>query len=259
MNYDIIYNPAWDEASDTRGYSYGFVAAIVKPKWRLALGLYGMPTEANGNTIDTQIFKAQGSNLELTFNPNESGTVIRVLTYLNQGRMGSYDQALAIGFDTSSTPDVKANESPARTKYGVGLNFEQPLADEGETGIFGRIGWNDGHNESFCYTEVDQHASLGAQVSGMHWGRTEDRAGIAYAVDGISPPHRHYLAAGGIGFLLGDGALNYGLEQIFEVYYRIQIGRFVQVSPDFQHIENPAYNRDRGPVNVYSMRLRIAY
>ena len=259
LNYAFIYNPAWDEASDTRGYSFGLVAALVQPKWRLALGLYMMPTVANGYIFDSNIFKAQGSNLELTLKPNDLGTVIRVLSYLNQGNMGNYDEALAIGYNTNSTPSVSADEKPGRTKYGFGLNVEQPLADDGETGLFGRIGWNDGHNENFCYTEVDQTLSLGAQLSAIHWGRTEDRVGIAYALQGISDEHRNYLAAGGLGFLIGDGKLNYGLEHIFEVYYRVQIGRFVQVTPNFQHIDNPGYNRDRGPANIYSMRLRVAY
>jgi carbohydrate-selective porin OprB len=218
-----------------------------------------MPTVANGATFDRQIEKAQGSNLELTLKPNDSDTVIRILTYLNRGRMGNYDEALAIGQDTSSIPDVRADEKPGRTKYGFGLNFEQPITDKGETGIFGRLGWNDGHNENFCYTEVDRTASLGIQVNGVHWGREVDQVGIGYAFNGLSPEHKNYLAAGGFGFLLGDGRLNYGLEQILETYYRIQIGKYVQISPDFQFIQNPAYNRDRGPVEVYSMRLRLSY
>ncbi|MBF0539471.1 MAG: carbohydrate porin [Nitrospirae bacterium] len=259
LNYAFIYNPAWDEASDTRGYSYGFVSALVQPRWRLALGIYMMPTFANGSTFDTEIFKAQGSNLELTIKPNDSGTVIRLLTYVNHGRMGNYDEALSIGRAAVSTPDVKADEKPGRVKYGLGLNFEQPLADDGETGIFGRMGWSDGHNENFCYTEVDQHLSLGAQLSGVHWGRAEDRAGVAYAMQGISAQHQRYLAAGGSGMLIGDGKLNYAGERIIEVYYRVQIGRFLQITPDFQHIDNPAYNRERGPVNVYSLRVRLAY
>ena len=258
FNYAFIYNPAWDEASDTRGYSYGIVAALVHPKWRLAFGLYMMPTSANGSTIDTQISKAQGSNLELTVKPNDLGTVIRLLTYVNQARMGNYDEASATGRDTSSIPDVGADEKPGRTKYGVGLNFEQPLADDGETGLFGRIGWNDGHNENFCYTEVDQHLSLGTQLSGVHWGRREDRFGIGYAVNGLSTQHKNYLATGGLGMLIGDGGLSYGLEQVFEAYYRVQIGKYAQVSPDFQYIANPGYNLDRGPVKVYSMHLRVS-
>jgi hypothetical protein len=259
LNYSFINNTAWDYAADTRGYSYGFSASLVKPKWRLAFGVYMEPTFANGATFDRQIEKAQGSNLELTLKPNDAGTVIRLLTYLNRGRLGNYDEALAIGTETSSIPDVRADEKPGRTKYGYGLNFEQPIADNGETGIFGRLGWNDGHNETFSYTEVDREVSAGVQISGIHWNRVDDHLGIAYAFDGLSSDHKNYLAAGGLGMLIGDGKLSYGLEQILETYYRVQIGKYVQVSPDFQFIQNPGYNRDRGPAAVYSMRLRLSY
>ncbi len=258
FNYSFINNTAWDYAADTRGYSYGFVMSLFQPTWRLAFASFAEPTFANGATIDTQIFKSQGNNLEFTLKPNDIGTVIRVLAYLNQGQLGNYEHAIAIGRDTSSIPDVRAEEKPGRTKWGFGLNFEQPLADKGETGIFGRLGWNDGHNETFSYTEVDRTISLGLQVSGVHWGREADQVGIAYAIDGLSSDHRNYLAAGGLGMLLGDGRLNYGLERVLEAYYRVQIGRYVQLSPDFQYIQNPGYNRDRGPVIVYSMRLRLS-
>jgi hypothetical protein len=259
LNISFINNTAWDYAADTRGYSYGFSVALVQPKWRLALGAYMVPNTANGATFDRQIEKAQGTNLELTLKPNDAGTVIRLLTYLNRARMGNYDDALAIGQAMAAVPSVLVNETAGRTKYGFGLNFEQPIADDGETGIFGRIGWNDGHNETFCYAEVDRHLSLGAQASGVHWGRKEDRVGIAYAVQGLSSEHKEYLAAGGLGMVLGDGRLNYAYEQVLEAYYRVQIGKYLQVSPDFQYIQNPGYNRDRGPAAVYSMRFRMSY
>ena len=259
LNISFINNTAWDFAADSRGYSYGFVVSLFQPSWRLAFGSFAEPDFANGPKIDTQVFKSQGKNLELTLRPNDIGTVIRVLAYLNEARMGSYAQALSIGRETSTVPNISADELPGRTKYGFGLNFEQPLADRGETGVFGRMGWSDGHNESFAYAEVDRTVSLGTQVNGVHWGRSEDQLGIAYAFDGLSTGHKNYLADGGLGFVLGDGKLNYGLEQIFEAYYRIQIGKYVQVSPDFQHIMNPGYNRDRGPAAVYSMRLRLSY
>ena len=217
------------------------------------------PTFANGSTFDRQIFKAQGSNLELTVKPDEAGTVIRLLTYLNVARMGSYEDALAIGQATSTVPSVSADDTEGRSKYGFGVNFEQPIMDDGETGLFGRIGWNDGHNETFCYTEVDRHLSLGVQLSGVHWWRTEDRIGIAYAIQGLSSEHKAYLAAGGIGMDLGDGRLNYGYENILETYYRVQVNKYTQISPDFQYIQNPGYNRDRGPVAVYSVRLHLIY
>jgi hypothetical protein len=259
FNYDFLFNTAWDYAADTRGYSYGILAALYQPRWRVAFGVYMEPNTANGAVFDYFDFDELGYNLELAWKPNDSGTVVRLLSYLNKARMGDYEAALALGRQTGTVPDLLLVEKPGGTKYGLGLNFEQPLADDGETGLFGRIGWNDGNHETWAYTECDRHVSLGAQLSGIHWGRVEDRAGIAYAVDGLSTAHKEYLEAGGIGMLLGDGALNYGFEQTLEIYYRIQICSYVQLSPDFQFIQDPGYNRDRGPVEVYGLRLHISY
>jgi hypothetical protein len=259
FNFDFLYNTAWDYASDTRGYSYGILAALYQPRWRVAFGVYMEPNTVNGAVFDYFDLSELGYNLELTWKPNDAGTVVRFLTYLNEARMGDYEDALALARQTRTAPSLFDVEKPGGVKYSFGLNFEQPLADGGETGMFGRIGWNDGRHETWAYTECDRHVSLGAQLSGIHWGRDEDRAGIAYAVDGLSAQHKDYLEAGGIGLDLGDGALNYGLEQILEIYYCIQVCRFIQVSPDFQFIQDPGYNRDRGPVEVYSLRLRLSY
>jgi carbohydrate-selective porin OprB len=217
------------------------------------------PNTANGADFDWIDTRELGYNLELTLKPNQAGMIVRLLSYFNEARMGSYDAALALGRATSTTPDLLLVTKPDGTKYGFGLNVEQPLVDDGETGIFGRLGWNDGHDETWAYTESDQHASLGAQLSGVHWKRPDDRVGIAYGVNGLSTPHKDYLAAGGFGILLGDGRLNYGYEQVLEVYYRIQLTPFLAISPDFQFIQNPGYNSDRGPVEVYGMRLRLSY
>src|SRR5208283_5332964 len=175
FNLVFINNTAWDYVADTRGYSYGVVISVVKPSWRLAYGIFEEPTMVNGNKFDGHLLQAQGNNLELTLKPNPEGTVIRLLSYLNQARMGNYEEALQTGRDKAAVPSVLADEKPGRTKYGFGLNFEQPVADKGETGIFGRLGWNDGHNENFTYTDVDRRASLGLQLNGVHWGRPEDQ------------------------------------------------------------------------------------
>ncbi len=259
LNFDFLYNPAWDYAADTRGYSYGLVTALLQPKWRLAWGVYMMPNTANGADFDFVDTRELEYNLELTLKPYALGTVIRLLAYFNEGRMGSYDAALALSRETATTPNLILVNEHGGTKYGFGLNFEQPLVDDGETGIFGRIGWNDGNNETWNYAESDLHASLGVQVNGMHWGRKKDNLGIAYGVNGLSAPHQNYLAAGGMGMILGDGRLNYGYEQVLEVYYSIGFGHYIQLSPDFQFVQNPGYNRDRGPVEVYGLRLHASF
>ena len=259
LNYAFLYNPAWDYVSDTRGYSQGITVSLVKPTWRLTFGGFQINTIANGMDLDWRIGKAGGYNLELALKPNKFGTVIRLLGYYNQGNMGRYRDALNIARADSVTPDVIVLDEKIHRKYGFGINLEQPLADNGETGLFARAGWSDGHTTTWSYAEADRHLSVGVQVSGVHWRRAEDRFGIAYGVQGISNLHKQYLAEGGLGMLLGDGKLNYGLEQILELYYRVQLGRYIQISPDFQYIWNPGYNHDRGPAQVYGLRLHLSY
>jgi high affinity Mn2+ porin len=259
MNWGLFNNTAWDFAGDTRAYTWGAVVAWVEPRWILRAGTFLMPTMANGNVFDTSFPRARADNVELTVRPGSHGTVIRALVYENRARMGDYAEALARAAATNSTPDIVADDRPGRTKQGAGLNVEQPLADSGETGLFARAGWNDGRNEDFVFTEVDRHVSGGLQLAGAHWSRAADRVGIAYVLHGLSSDHRAYLAAGGQGFLLGDGRLRYGPEGIFEAYYRAQLGPYVEVGPDVQWIHNPGYNQDRGPSAVASLRLNVRY
>lgn len=258
MNWGLFQNSAWDFAADTRGYSWGIAVGLVHPTWAVRLGSFAMPLMANGNVFD--VFpRARGDNLEVTVQPGSRGTIVRLLAYENHARMGVYADAIAHGVAVDSAPNIVADDRPGRTKKGLGLNVEQPLADSGETGGFVRLGWNDGKNEDFAFTEVDRHLSIGGQVSGRRWGRHGDVLAVAWLLHGLSPDHRAYLAAGGVGFLLGDGKLNYGGENILEVYYRAQLGRFIEIGPDFQWIHNPGYNRDRGPAAVASLRVNARY
>jgi high affinity Mn2+ porin len=257
-NWGLFQNTAWDFAADTRGYTWGAMVAWVQPGWSVHLGSFAMPTMANGNAFDG-FPRARGDNIELTVHPGSSGTAVRLLAYQNHARMGSYAEALARAAATGGVPDIAADDRPGRTKIGLGLNIEQPFADGQETGVFARAGWSDGKNEDFAFTEVDRHLSVGLLLVGAHWRRATDRLAVAYVRHGLSPDHRAYLAAGGAGFLLGDGRLQYGAEGILEAYYRAQFGPYVEVSPDLQWIRNPGYNRDRGPATVVSLRLHLAY
>ncbi len=259
MNWGLFNNTAWDFAADTRGYTWGALVAWVEPRWALRVGSFAMPTMANGNVFDSSFPHARGDNVELTIHAGRDGTVIRALAYENRARMGSYAEALARAAALGTTPDIVADDRPGRTKVGVGLSVEQPLADSGETGLFARGGWNDGRTEDFVFTEADRHLSAGLQLAGRHWRRPVDRVGLAYLLHGLSTDHRAYLAAGGQGFLLGDGRLRYGAEGIFEAYYRAQLGPYVEVGPDVQWIHHPGYNQDRGPAAVASLRLNVRY
>jgi hypothetical protein len=254
LDWVLFNSGAWDYAADTRGYSNGIVVAWLTPTWAIRVGSLQMPTFANGNVFDGNIAKARGDNLEVTM-AAPHGAIVRALAYVNHGRMGRYAVATAEAAANGATPNIVADDAPGRVKYGFAVNGELPLADNGNTGIFGRLGWNDGHTESFVFTEVDRHLSTGLQLNGQHWGRNADVLALAGAMEGLSGPHRAYLAAGGRGFLLGDGKLLYGPEALVESYYRLQVGGHATISPDVMLIDHPGYNRDRGPATVLTMRL----
>ena len=259
MNWGLFQNTAWDFAADTRGYTNGVAAAWITPRFALRVGTFQMPRQANGNTFDSDLRRARGDNAELTLNMLPHGGIVRLLGYSNHARMGDYVVALARARAAASKPDIVADDTPGRRKRGLGVNLEQPLADKGETGIFARFGRSDGTTESFAFTEAEGHASAGVQVAGGHWGRGADRVGAAYLRHTINQAHRDYLGAGGVGFLLGDGALQYGPETFVESYYRAQLGDVLQVGPDVQYVRNPGYNRSRGPALITSLRVNLRY
>ena len=263
MNWSLWANTAWDYAANTRGFTDGAVISYVSPTWSLRYGIYRMPQVANSQELEMSLRDAREENLELTLSPYSSAPILRLLAYRNIANMGDYREALAIAANTGSVPDITANDRAGRRKYGFAINIEQPLADAGETGLFARLGWNDGATESFAFTEVDRHFSAGGQLSGVHWSRPDDRLAVAWVLEGLSTPHREYLAAGGSGFVLGDGALDYARENITEIYYRAQFTLFesvrLQLSPDFQYVRNPGYNQARGPVKFWAIRLHLEY
>jgi hypothetical protein len=266
LNWALWANTAYDYAANTRGYTNGLVLGYVSPHWSLKYGIYQMPVFANDQTLESSVRHANGQNLELRLSPFTTGTVVRLLAYLNTARMGNYREALASAALSRTAPDIVADDREGRSKHGFGLNIEQPLADRGNTGLFLRWGWSDGATESFAFTEVDQVLSVGAQLAGRHWARPDDRWAVALASHGLSGPHRDYLAAGGSGFLLDDGRLTYGREQILEMYYQLQLhaswlpgALHWQIDPDYQYLVHPGYNRDRGPVSFWSLRLHLEY
>jgi high affinity Mn2+ porin len=179
---------------------------------------------------------------------------VRALAFANTARMGSYDAALAAPV---SPPDVAATRAAGRTKAGLAASANQDLG--GGLGAFLRASWNDGRNESWAFTEIDRSAAAGLVQSGARWRRPGDEAGLGVVVSGLSGPHRRYLAAGGRGFLLGDGALRYGPEVVAELYYRAAITREVAAGVGYQPIVNPGFDRDRGPAHVFTGRVHVGF
>lgn len=220
-----------------------------------------MPKVANGIHLDADIARAGEQALEFDFTGNglfhRPGT-LRFLSYLNTADMGSYERAIKEYLDgQTSTPSVIATRVQGRHRYGFGLNFEQEVSPS--IAVFGRLGWSEGRNESFVYTECDRTLELGAFSYGKRWGRSNDRAGVALVANGIVKAHQQYLALGGLGFQLGDGGLTYGPEKIEEAFYTAHVWRGVFLAADLQHINDPGYNRVRGPVFVPGVRLHVEF
>jgi len=260
-NWSIDNNGAWDYAADTRGYTVGAVADFEDRNWgfRFSEGL--MPKVANGIDLVWRPWQAHAENFEYElrhgFIQKKSG-VVRLLAYTNYANMGIYRDAV-IQFEEGlvPAPDITHHPWHITRKYGFGANLEQTLTPNFTA--FARWGWDNGKTESFAYTEIDLTIAEGVGVNGAKWHRKQDRAGIAFVSNGIKKDHQNYLAAGGYGFLLGDGRLNYGRENILESYYTAHVWRGVYVAPGLQYIVNPGYNRDRGPVIVPTFRAHVEF
>jgi hypothetical protein len=261
MNWTVDNNGAWDYAADTRGYTVGAMAEYDDRAWSLRYGLFAMPTVANGIDMDWAFSRAHAQNGELevrhSWVQKRKGTT-RVLFFANRAHMGSYREAVnAFLAGTDKTPDILAHEHFGALKYGFGYNTEQELTEN--LRIFGRFGWNEGQHESYVYTEVDQTAEAGADYAGGRWHRPADKIGLAVVSNAIKRDHQEYLKLGGLGFLLGDGNLNCGRENIVESYYTVHAWRGMFYSVDVQHINDPGYNRDRGPVWVGAVRAHVDF
>lgn len=261
MNWTTVNNGAWDYAANTRGYTWAAMAELNEHLWSLRFAEALMPTVANGIELQWNLRRAHAHNIELELRPRllaRQTTKVRLLAYRNIADMGSYRQAI----DTflahrTAVPDIVATRRQGRSKDGAGVNVEQSLTATLRS--FARLGWNDGHNESFAYTEVDRTISFGGDLAGNGWHRGDDKIGAALVVNGLSAEHRDYLALGGLGFLLGDGRLKYGHEKIIEGYYTAHLWRGVFGALDVQRITNPGYNRDRGPVIVPALRMHLDF
>jgi high affinity Mn2+ porin len=260
-NWVIDNNGAYDYAADTRGYTIGVAADYEDRNWGFRFADTLMPTVANGINLDYKFWREHADNFEFELRrgiiPKKAG-VIRVLSFMNNANMGIYRDAVA-QFDAGvvPAPDITNHPFQVTRKYGFGVNVEQNLTRD--LTAFARFGWNNGKTESYVYTEVDQAVVWGLGANGRLWHRKMDRAGLAFATDGISRDHQNYLAAGGLGFLLGDGNLRYGRENIVEGYYTAHVWRGIYMGPGLQHINDPGYNRARGPVLVPSFRGHVEF
>jgi high affinity Mn2+ porin len=275
MNWAMMGNLTWDYPQNTVGFTTGFAVELNQPKWTLRYGFFQMPRYENGFTGDDQyltwpprgaygpFLHAWGmmAEFERRYGVNAHSGAIRLLAWLDEANFASYQVATAILRANPPGPDVGQGSGvtipPAanayRYKYGFGLNWEQEVAKN--IGMFSRLGWTDGQDEAWTFTDADWSASMGMSIKGEAWRRFGDTFGLAGIVSGASRANQEFLEAGGTDMLDGDGALTYGTENVLENYYDFQIWQTVHATLDYQFVTDPAFNRDRGPVSIFGVRL----
>jgi high affinity Mn2+ porin len=277
LNWAAGTNLAWDYPADAVGYTTGLAVELNQPDWALRYGWFQMPGLMNGFTADDRIFmwpsaeitsdgafwRSWGmmTELERRWKLDDHPGAIRLLAWLDQARFASFAVATALLRITPPPPDAPqgagATIPPAafdyRYKYGFGLNWEQEIAKN--VGLFSRLGWNDGHEAAWAYTDANWSVSLGTSIKGAAWCRSNDTLGLAGVLAGASRQQIEFLKAGGTGILNGDGNLSYDCEKVLEAYYDIPIGKVARFAVDYQFVGDPAFNRDRGPVSVFGVRL----
>jgi high affinity Mn2+ porin len=251
MNWSMWAPGAFDYSADKVGLTYGVTAELNQKQWALRGGYFLMVAESNSNHFDTRVGE-RGQylvELETRFSLFSQPGKFKTMGWVDSAFMGSFRETLdnpALNLDIALT-------RRGRLKYGYALNLEQALTDD--VGLFGRWSWNDGKTETLAFTDINRSLSGGLSIKGTKWGRPDDVIGIGGAINAISQDYRDFLAAGGLGVLVGDGALNYRKERILETYYAYALNKSFTLTADYQLITNPAYNADRGPVSIFSGRL----
>jgi high affinity Mn2+ porin len=258
LNWNMYCCGSYDVTMDKIGYTWGAAAELNQKSWAFRTGYFLVPAVSNVNSYDTHISQHGEyiGELERRYSLFSQPGKLRLMGWANIANMGGYADALAMPVTTPNYPDITQTRH-VRTNYGFVANMEQAIT--GDLGIFSRASWSPGHVELIGWTDCDESLSFGAVLKGTAWGRPDDRIGVAGVVEGLSPIARAYFAAGGLGILIGDGQINYRPEQILEAYYAYSLNKWATLAFDYQFIDNPGYNADRGPVSVFSGRLHAQF
>lgn len=257
FNWALMDSAAWDYPANTRGYTQGFAVELNQEHWALRYGAFLVPMTPNSNDLTFHGFNNLGQVIELEeryklgSNPGKA----RFLAFLNRDRGADFADALALGDDINTA--MAEQRQWGDNKYGFAVNLEQQVMEN--VGAFARLSWNNGATEDFMFTQIDESLAGGVSLDGKMWGRPEDVIGIGGAVNGVSSEQRKALEDGYYGIMLGDGTLSYSPEAIFETYYAFHFLQYATLSPDYQFALNPGYNTDRGPVNIFAVRLHLQF
>jgi len=261
FNWALMGNGAWDYAANTRGYTIGAVVQALYKDYAVRSALTTVPIEANGPELQFIWKKAMGFVMEFEkthlFQKSENQyTTFHTGYFINLAHMGNYQTSIANAKLWGTSPNILDSRQYGRSKWGFYTSADNNF---GPYHFFIKGSFNDGKNETWAFTEIDKSFTLGFQWDGELWKRKLDRFAIAYVNNNLSTDHKTYLEKGGYGFLIGDGKLNYGSEQIVETYYSWHLSQQIFMSPDYQFVINPAYNKDRGPVHIVGIRLHADF
>jgi high affinity Mn2+ porin len=259
LNWAVLDVGSFDYAADAWGTTYGAAVEWYQNWWAARVGLFDLSSVPNSIALSlpllhqTQFVAELEERHTLWTQPGK----LKVLYWLSRGNLGTYSDALALAAATGTLPSTAAVAN-YRSKYGIALNLEQQIMPD--LGLFARIGWTQGGVQEDDFTDIDQSLSVGLSLTGARWGRPDDTVGLAGVVNQISRSGKLYLAAGGLGGIIGDGQLpQAGPEQIVETYYSFAAFSFAKVTGDYQFVNNPAYNQQRGPVSVFALRLHAEF
>ena len=257
LNWSLVDTGAFDYAANAWGFTFGGAAEWYTGPWTLRAGLFNLSKVPNQPSLEIDL-----SQNEVVFEIEHRHQIfgrdgaLRITPFRNRGRFGRFDEAIALGQATGEAPSTAAVRRP-QSRYGVSMNGEQSITES--LGVFVRGGISGGSIEPDDFTDIDRTIALGGALKGKSWGRAQDTIGVAGVINGISRAHQAYLAAGGIGTLVGDGQLPHpGDEHIIEAYYAWRPCKVLSLTADYQFVGNPAYNKDRGPAHVFVLRVHAA-
>ncbi len=258
LNWALIDTGSYDYAADAWGYSFGGSVEWYQGDWTLRSGVFDLSVVPNDKVLDRSFgqFQLEGE-IERRFKLGGRDGAVRLTGFLTRGRQGLFRDAIALAEANGGPPSTAAVRT-YRSRAGLGVNIEQQLT--GDLGAFARAGVADGAVEPYEYADIDRTVAAGLSLKGTRWGRGGDTLAVAGILNGISGVHQAYLAAGGLGILVGDGRLPHpGPERILETYYDAALNKFVSLTFDYQFVDHPAYNRDRGPVSIFAARLHAQF
>jgi high affinity Mn2+ porin len=258
LNWAAIDAGTFDYAADAWGYTVGAAVEWYQGAWALRAGVFDLSNVPNSAQLEPAFHEFQ-TDFEIERRHEIGGRAGKLLVTVfdTRGRMGLLDDAVERAEATQKPVDISAVRR-YRARAGASLSVEQQIAEG--LGFFARVGKAGGNVEAYEFTDVDRTGVAGLALQGTRWHRGRDTVGVAAIVNGISAARQRFLNAGGLGILVGDGRLpRPGLEQILETYYSLAVLRYAHLSFDYQWINNPAYNRDRGPVSVFAVRVHAQY